>query len=225
MNQYLWVEKYRPQTIDDCILPESMKETFKNFIDSGQLPNFLFSGGPGVGKTTVARALCNEVGAEYLFINGSEESGIDVLRNKIKNFASSVSLTSAKKIVILDEADFLNCFSENQKLIVVEGNVSKSYTMKEMEGVDFKIAAYNFESGTIELANATVVCSGQKELFEVEMENGSIITCTSDHPFFNKMGEVTTIADKKLFSINIDEVISFVNGLPEHESIYIFDSK
>lgn len=108
MNHYLWVEKYRPQTIDDCILPESMKETFKNFIESGELPNFLFAGGPGVGKTTVARALCDEIGAEYLFINGSEESGIDVLRNKIKNFASSVSLTSAKKIVILDEADFLN---------------------------------------------------------------------------------------------------------------------
>ena len=108
MNHYLWVEKYRPKTIDDCILPDSMKATFRSFIESGEMPNFLFAGGPGVGKTTVARALCDEVGAEYLFINGSEESGIDVLRNKIKNFASSVSLTSAKKIVILDESDYLN---------------------------------------------------------------------------------------------------------------------
>jgi DNA polymerase III delta prime subunit len=85
-----------------------MKKTFKEFIDSGELPNFLFAGGAGVGKTTVAKALCNEIGAEYLFINGSEESGIDVLRHKIKNFASSVSLTNAKKVVILDEADYLN---------------------------------------------------------------------------------------------------------------------
>jgi DNA polymerase III delta prime subunit len=107
-DQYLFVEKYRPQTIDECILPESMKKTFKEFIDSGELPNFLFAGGAGVGKTTVAKALCNEVGAEYLFINGSEESGIDILRTKIKNFASSVSLTDAKKVVILDEADYLN---------------------------------------------------------------------------------------------------------------------
>lgn len=107
-NQYLFVEKYRPQTIEECILPESMKKTFKEFIDSGELPNFLFAGSAGVGKTTVAKALCNEVGAEYLFINGSEESGIDVLRSKIKNFASSVSLTDAKKVVILDEADYLN---------------------------------------------------------------------------------------------------------------------
>lgn len=107
-NQYLWVERYRPSTIDECILPESMKKTFREFIDSGELPNFLFCGGAGVGKTTVAKALCNEIGAEYLFINGSEESGIDVLRTKIKNFASSVSLTDAKKVVILDEADYLN---------------------------------------------------------------------------------------------------------------------
>jgi len=107
-NQFLWVEKYRPNKIDDCILPESLKLTFKQFIKDGQLPNFLFCGGAGVGKTTVAKALCNEIGAEYLLINGSEESGIDVLRTKIKSFASSVSLTDSKKIVILDEADYLN---------------------------------------------------------------------------------------------------------------------
>ena len=108
MNEYLWVEKYRPQQIDDCVLPKKLKETFKEFIQSGQLPNFLFCGTAGVGKTTVAKALCNEIGAEYLLINGSEESGIDVLRTKIKSFASTVSLTDSKKVVILDEADYLN---------------------------------------------------------------------------------------------------------------------
>ena len=107
-NNYLWVEKYRPQKIDDCILPAELKKVFKEFIASGQLPNFLFSGGAGVGKTTVAKALCNEIGAEYLFINGSEESGIDILRTKIKGFASTISLTDSKKVVIIDEADYLN---------------------------------------------------------------------------------------------------------------------
>ena len=108
MQEYLWVEKYRPQTIDECILPKNLKETFKQFIQTGELPNFLFCGTAGVGKTTVAKALCNEVGAEYLLINGSEESGIDVLRTKIKSFASTVSLTDSKKVIILDEADYLN---------------------------------------------------------------------------------------------------------------------
>jgi DNA polymerase III delta prime subunit len=108
MDQYLWVEKYRPSKIDECILPKNLKETFKQFIQTGELPNFLFCGTAGVGKTTVAKALCNEIGAEYLLINGSEESGIDVLRTKIKSFASTVSLTDSKKVIILDEADYLN---------------------------------------------------------------------------------------------------------------------
>ena len=107
-NLFLWVEKYRPQKIDECVLPEALKKTFHEYIAQGELPTFLFCGSAGVGKTTVAKALCNEIGAEYLFINGSEESGIDVLRTKIKSFASSVSLTDAKKVVILDEADYLN---------------------------------------------------------------------------------------------------------------------
>mgnify|MGYP006275295245 CR=1 FL=1 len=107
-EHFLWVEEYRPRTIDECILPESLKKTFKEYIEAGELPNFLFHGSAGVGKTTVAKALCEEIGADWLFINGSDESGIDVLRTKIKSFASTVSLTDAKKVVIIDEADYLN---------------------------------------------------------------------------------------------------------------------
>lgn len=111
-EQFLWVEKYRPQNIDDCVLPESLKKTFKDYITQGELPTFLFSGTAGVGKTTVAKALCNEVGAEYIMINGSDEGrSIDVLRTTIKSFASTVSLTEAKKIVIVDEADYMNAQS------------------------------------------------------------------------------------------------------------------
>lgn len=104
----LWVEKYRPQTIEDCILPDALKNTFKEFVKQGNIPNLLLSGTAGVGKTTVARALCNEMGCDYIIINGSDESGIDVLRNKIKNYASSMSLSGGRKVVILDEADYLN---------------------------------------------------------------------------------------------------------------------
>ena len=108
MENLLWVEEYRPKNIDDCILPESIKKTFKEFVKNKELPNLLLSGGAGVGKTTVARALCKELNADYMLINGSEESGIDVLRTKIKSFASTVSLSGGQKVVILDEADYLN---------------------------------------------------------------------------------------------------------------------
>lgn len=107
-EKFLWTEKYRPQKIDDCILPEEIKSTFKEFVKAGELPNLLLAGTAGIGKTTVAKALCEEVGADYIVINGSEESGIDVLRTKIKQFASTVSFISDRKVVILDEADYLN---------------------------------------------------------------------------------------------------------------------
>ena len=107
-TDFLWVEQYRPKTIDDCILPDSLKSLFSSFVKKGELSNMLFSGTPGIGKTTVAKALCEEMNCDWLMINGSEEGGIDVLRNKIKNFASTVSLSGGKKVVILDEADYLN---------------------------------------------------------------------------------------------------------------------
>tara|TARA_B100001939_G_scaffold98990_1_gene85308 strand:+ start:4555 stop:5490 length:936 start_codon:yes stop_codon:yes gene_type:complete len=108
MNEFLWVEKYRPQTIADTILPKELKQTFQNIVESGEIPNMLFTGTAGLGKTTVARAICNELGLDYIVINGSEEGNIDTLRGKIKQFASSVSLSGGYKVVILDEADYLN---------------------------------------------------------------------------------------------------------------------
>jgi DNA polymerase III delta prime subunit len=104
----LWVEKYRPRKIADTILPEDLKKVFQKIVDSGEMQNMLFTGTAGLGKTTVAKALCNELGCDYIIINGSEEGNIDTLRGKIKQFASSVSLSGGYKVVILDEADYLN---------------------------------------------------------------------------------------------------------------------
>ena len=108
MNEFLWVEKYRPKTIEECILPKSTQKTFTEFVNSGELPNLLLAGPPGVGKTTVAKALCHELGVDYYVINGSDEGRfLDTVRNQAKSFASTVSLTSTgkHKVIIIDEAD------------------------------------------------------------------------------------------------------------------------
>ncbi len=107
-EQFLWVEAYRPRTVDECILPKEIKKFFKEVVSKGEIQNMLLCGTAGTGKTTVARALCEELNSDYIVINGSEESGIDVLRTKIKQFASTISFTGNTKVVILDEADYLN---------------------------------------------------------------------------------------------------------------------
>jgi DNA polymerase III delta prime subunit len=107
-NQMLWVEKYRPHKIEDCILPESIKSTFQEYVNRKEIPNLLLTGSAGVGKTTIAKALCEEVGCDYIVINGSEETGVDNIRVKVKNYASSMSLAGGRKVIIIDEADYLS---------------------------------------------------------------------------------------------------------------------
>ena len=108
-DEFLWVEKYRPKTVEECILPDNIKKTFKDFLDKGEIPNLLLAGPPGIGKTTIAKALCNELGADYYVINGSDEGRfLDTVRNQAKNFASTVSLQASDakhKVIIIDEAD------------------------------------------------------------------------------------------------------------------------
>ena len=108
MEHLLWTEKYRPQNVESCILPDRLKQPFQEYVNQKQIPNLLLSGGAGVGKTTIAKAMCNEIGCDFMVINGSDESGIDTFRTKIKNYASSMSFTGGRKVIIIDEADYLN---------------------------------------------------------------------------------------------------------------------
>jgi DNA polymerase III delta prime subunit len=107
MEHLLWTEKYRPRTVEECILPERLKAVFQQYVNQKEMPNLLLAGGAGVGKTTIAKAMCNEIDCDYMVINGSDENGVDTIRVKIKNYASSVSLSGGRKVIILDEADYL----------------------------------------------------------------------------------------------------------------------
>jgi len=110
-EQFPWVEKYRPRTVKECILPKHLLDTFTEFVKNGQITNMTFDGPKGSGKTTVARALCEELGCDFIFINGSEENGIDMLRTKLRNFATTVSFNGGVKVAIIDEAEYLNATS------------------------------------------------------------------------------------------------------------------
>jgi DNA polymerase III delta prime subunit len=125
-SEFLFVEKYRPQVIDDCILPDDTKKTFKEFVEKGEIPNLLLAGPPGIGKTTIAKALCNELGADFYVINGSDEGRfLDTVRNQAKNFASTVSLTggSKHKVIIIDEADNTG----NDVQLLLRANIESFY--------------------------------------------------------------------------------------------------
>ena len=106
-ESFLWVEKYRPKTIEDCILPDRLKKPFQEYVEKQEIPNLMLTGSAGVGKTTVAKAMCDEIGINHLYINASENRGIDMLRTTIRGYASTVSLTGGKKVIILDEADYM----------------------------------------------------------------------------------------------------------------------
>ena len=160
MNDFLWVEKYRPKTIAETILPPSLKQTFQQIVNNNELPNMLFTGTAGLGKTTVAKALCNELDLDYIIVNGSEEGNIDTLRGKIKQFASSVSLTGGVKVVILDEADYLNPqstqpalrgfieeFSNNCRFIL-----TCNFKNKIIEPLHSRCGVYEFNTTKKELA-------------------------------------------------------------------------
>lgn len=158
--EYLWVERYRPQTIADTILPAALKQTFEKIVESGEMQNMLFTGTAGLGKTTVAKALCKQLGLDYIVVNGSEEGNIDTLRGRIKQFASTVSFGGAFKVVILDEADYLNPqstqpalrafmeeFSDNCRFIL-----TANFANKIIEPLRSRCAVFTFNTTKKELA-------------------------------------------------------------------------
>lgn len=180
-KEFIFTELYRPKTVEECILPQKTKEMFLDFVKKKEIPNMILHGSSGVGKTTVAQALCRELNCEFLKINASEERNIDTLRTKIKGFASSVSMNGNTKVVILDEADYLNCLEENEEIAMADGSYMtlKDFSLNEK----YEVKSFNPETKKFENDVAEVVKIAHKETYEVEMEDGRTIQVTADHPF------------------------------------------
>jgi len=188
-DEFLWVEKYRPKTIEDCILPDNIKKTFQGFLSKGEVPNLLLAGPAGCGKTTVAKALCNELGVDYYVINGSDEGRfLDTVRNTAKNFASTVSLSSTArhKVIIIDEAD--NTTNDVQLLL-------RAFT-EEFSGNCRFILTCNFKNKIIEPLHSRCAC--------IDFSTNSKDRPKLASQFFNRLGTIleteSTEADPKVLA-------------------------
>lgn len=181
-KEYVYVERFRPKLIDDIILPDFIKKDIKKWIEDGQIPNLLFSSKtPGLGKSSLAHTIIHELNAEALFINASLESNIDILRSKILGFVSTVSFDGRPKIVVLDEADYLNCLEEHEKIQMQDGSTLMLKDMKE--DTEYAVKSFNMDNGEFEDDTASIINSKTDDVYEIELDNGLKIQVNDTHPF------------------------------------------
>lgn len=177
----VWYERYKPQSVDDVILPEKIKNDLKHFIKKEDMPNLGFwSNEPGLGKSSTANAIIKDLGCDALWVNASLEKGIDVLRGKIQTFASQVSFDGKHKIVVLDE-----CLEENEKVIILDDNNNEVPTkLNELvKGEIYKCKSFNMSNGEFENDTCEIISDKEDVIYEVELEDGRTIKVTSNHPF------------------------------------------
>jgi DNA polymerase III delta prime subunit len=235
MEHLLWTEKYRPKKIEDCILPERLKKPFQEYVNQSNIPNLLLAGGAGVGKTTVAKAMCEEIGCDYMVINGSDESGIDTFRTKIKNYASSMSLSGGRKVIIIDEADYLNPNSTQPALrnAIEEFAVNCSfiftcnYKTRIIEPLHSRCAVIDFGLKNDEKASMAAQffkrLQGVLETEKVEFDDKVIAELVKKHfPDFRRVlnelqrysqfGKIDTGVLAQIGNIQIDEIVAHIKS-------------
>ena len=235
MEHLLWTEKYRPKKIEDCILPERLKKPFQEYVNQSSIPNLLLAGGAGVGKTTVAKAMCEEIGCDYMVINGSDESGIDTFRTKIKNYASSMSLSGGRKVIIIDEADYLNPNSTQPALrnAIEEFAVNCSfiftcnYKTRIIEPLQSRCAVIDFGLKNDEKASMAAQffkrLQGVLETEKVEFDDKVIAELVKKHfPDFRRVlnelqrysqfGKIDTGVLAQIGNIQIDEIVTHIKS-------------
>ena len=189
----IWTERYRPLTLSDIILDDRTLDIIKGF--KTEIPNLLFVGNPGSGKTSLARIIVNDIlKCNYIYINASDESGIDTIRHTITNFAQTKSFDGGIKVVILDE-----CLEENTLVTVLADGVVKQLPIKNLDDKNHLVKTYNVATDTIEWRPFNHACQGEREVYEVEFENGEKIICTDNHKWYVQVNG--KIERKKLIDI------------------------
>ena len=231
-DQFLWTEKYRPQKVADCILPESIKSVFQEYVNQKNIPNLLLSGGPGVGKTTIAKAMCNEVGCDFMVINGSDERGIDVLRTKIKTYASSMSFSGGRKVVIIDEADYLTPEAQAAMRAAIEEFASNcsfiftcNYKARLIEAIHSRCSVIEFK---IKNGNKVKMAAGFLKRIQhildqekVKYDNGALVQIIQKHfPDYRRVlnelqryavrGEIDSGVLAQVGDVNLKELVGFL---------------
>ncbi len=202
ISEILWTEKYRPTKIDDIVVPNFLKEKFK----SGQLQNYLFYGSPGLGKTSVAKAIVKEFGYPYIYINSSKETSVDVVREKITDFCSTRSIMDEPgklKVVILDE-----CLQEDEKVRIGKLNNWKSIKLKNLEkNTIYDCISMNTETGKLENDTCEIISDKIDDLYEIELEDGKTINVTENHPF------MILTKDSKIMEKSIKNGLSLTDNI------------
>jgi DNA polymerase III delta prime subunit len=205
----IWNEQYRPKELSDVIGNAHLITKFGEFIESKNFPHLLFYGRAGCGKSTCAKILAKEATEDVLYINASDENSIDMIRNKVTRFCSTMSMGNQIKVVILDEYDGM-CLEENEEILVFENNEIKSKKMKDLpKNAEFLVFSYDIENDVVELDTAKKLSPKKKEIFEIELEDGSILKASAEHRFFVE-DEKSNIIEKRVHELSEnDKIVNF----------------
>ena len=206
MFQELLVEKYRPKTLDDIVLNKEEKDYFASLKEREEIPNLLFAGSPGTGKTSLAKIIVNDIlDCQYLYINASDENGIDTIRSKVIGFSSTKSLDGRLKVVLFDE-----CLEENTLITVLRNGSVQQIPIKDTDDENDLVKTFNFVQERIEWRPFYKIDKGVQEVYELEFENGEIVICTSSHKWYIRDASGNIIR-KKLIEIINEQITEIVN--------------